>query len=81
MCIQRVYYQFMYSLGSGAASTMLKKIRRAFLLDTQYFGQLRGESWLICCYNFFVPIQVLVFYFLRCMLAFTCCVCELYFYK
>ncbi|XP_059405862.1 alpha-1,2-mannosyltransferase ALG9 isoform X2 [Carassius carassius] len=25
--------------------------------------------------------KVLVFYFLRCMLAFTCCVCELYFYK
>ncbi|KAL4608661.1 alpha-1,2-mannosyltransferase ALG9 isoform X1 [Arapaima gigas] len=25
--------------------------------------------------------KVLVFYFLRCALAFTCCVCELYFYK
>ncbi|KAG9351484.1 hypothetical protein JZ751_022734 [Albula glossodonta] len=25
--------------------------------------------------------KVLVFYFLRCVLAFTCCVCELYFYK
>ncbi|XP_056314550.1 alpha-1,2-mannosyltransferase ALG9 [Danio aesculapii] len=25
--------------------------------------------------------KVLVFYFLRCMLAFGCCVCELYFYK
>ncbi|MGH0144147.1 UNVERIFIED_CONTAM: hypothetical protein FKN15_002112 [Acipenser sinensis] len=25
--------------------------------------------------------KVLVFYFLRCLLAFLCCVCELYFYK
>ncbi|XP_063060028.1 alpha-1,2-mannosyltransferase ALG9 isoform X2 [Engraulis encrasicolus] len=25
--------------------------------------------------------KVLVFYFLRCVLAFACCVCELYFYK
>ncbi|KAL0995005.1 hypothetical protein UPYG_G00130540 [Umbra pygmaea] len=25
--------------------------------------------------------KVLVFYFVRCVLAFTCCVCELYFYK
>lgn len=28
-----------------------------------------------------VLLQVLVFYFLRCVLAFSCCVCELYFYK
>lgn len=26
-------------------------------------------------------LQVLVFYFVRCVLAFSCCVCELYFYK
>lgn len=26
-------------------------------------------------------LQVLVFYFVRCVLAFACCVCELYFYK
>lgn len=26
-------------------------------------------------------LQVLVFYFVRCILAFSCCVCELYFYK
>ncbi|XP_051788231.1 alpha-1,2-mannosyltransferase ALG9 isoform X2 [Erpetoichthys calabaricus] len=25
--------------------------------------------------------KVLVFYFLRCLLAFVCCICELYFYK
>lgn len=28
-----------------------------------------------------VVLQVLVFYFVRCVLAFSCCVCELYFYK
>lgn len=28
-----------------------------------------------------VLLQVLVFYFVRCVLAFACCVCELYFYK
>ncbi|XP_069752070.1 alpha-1,2-mannosyltransferase ALG9 isoform X5 [Narcine bancroftii] len=30
-------------------------------------------------FNYWEP--VLVFYFLRCLLAFLCCVCELYFYK
>lgn len=28
-----------------------------------------------------IVLQVLVFYFVRCVLAFSCCVCELYFYK
>uniref|UniRef100_A0A8C7NS90 Mannosyltransferase n=1 Tax=Oncorhynchus mykiss TaxID=8022 RepID=A0A8C7NS90_ONCMY len=30
-------------------------------------------------YNYWEP--VLVFYFVRCVLAFSCCICELYFYK
>lgn len=28
-----------------------------------------------------IVLQMLVFYFVRCVLAFSCCVCELYFYK
>lgn len=39
---------------------------------------LAGSKLLYNCDPF--P-QVLIFYFLRCLLAFLSCVCELYFYK
>lgn len=37
----------------------------------------------ICDFCFLVLgfFQILVFYFLRCLLAFVSCICELYFYK
>lgn len=39
-----------------------------------------GEKKAMSCVTL-VLLQVLVFYFVRCVLAFACCVCELYFYK